>query len=147
MTPEQLMKRALREYFEPEVTMNRDRRQGVVGEWVRLTFGTQSDRVERARRLLEETAELVQACGLDETEAVRIVAHVFKGPPGEVLQEAGGVGMTLLALAASFPFSADAAERAELYRVLALKPEHFRQRHAFKSAAGIAAPVKKETDK
>lgn len=53
----------------------------------------------RARRFLEEAIELAQACGVDGKNAERILRYVYGRPAGEVRQEIGGVGMTLLPLA------------------------------------------------
>ena len=57
---------------------------------------------------------------LDDGKATaRLVDHVFSRPPGEVGQELGGVGLTVLALAETVGLSADQEERAELWRVRA----------------------------
>ena len=57
---------------------------------------------------------------------------------GEVQQEAGGVGITLLALCELHGFSAERAEAEELGRVLRLPPSHFRKRQNAKADAGVA---------
>lgn len=103
----------------------RDRRQELVNEWVRRTFGTHVDVRERARRFFEEAVELVQAVGLDRNELAKIALHVYEKPAGGAFQEAGGAGMTLLALCEALAISADEAELTEFARVLGLPREHF----------------------
>lgn len=119
----------------------RDERQTRVYEWVRTTFGlANQDSRERALRFFEEAAELAQAEGLAPGDLFRVIEHVFAKPTGDVQQEAGGVGTTLLAYCASKGFSAEEAERREFERCLAIPAEHFRQRHRLKSEAGVAIP-------
>lgn len=118
---------------------DRDARQREVHRWVGETFGAAAlSKHERLLRLLEETVELVQAEGLSGGEVRAIVSHVYANAPGEPFQEAGGVGLTLLAYCAIAGFSADAAEWAELDRVLSIDPAHFRARHNAKADAGVA---------
>jgi hypothetical protein len=117
----------------------RDERQARVYQWVTETFGLPNANVhERVLRLFEEVTELAQAELIGPDELNAIVAHVFSKPTGAPEQELGGVGTTLLAYAASKGLSADALEQAELDRVLAIDPEHFRKRHNMKADAGIA---------
>lgn len=124
---------------------HRNERQRAVHAWVGETFGAAAlSKRERLLRLLEETIELVQAEGLDANAARSVVDHVFSKPPGDPFQEAGGVGLTLLAYCAIAGFYADNAEIAELQRVLALDPEHFRARHNRKAEAGIAVRAEVE---
>lgn len=116
----------------------RDDRQRRIAEWTRSTFGPGTMTTpERTARFLEEALELAQACGYEREPAERLVAYVFSRPVGDYAQELGGVGITLLALAEALCESADAAERRELARVLAIPVEHFRKRHDAKAAAGI----------
>lgn len=70
-------------------------------EWVVAAFGEQvsDDPGERCMRLLEETVELMQAMGLREEDAARMVKHVYSRPVGDVRQEIGGVVCCLSALA------------------------------------------------
>jgi hypothetical protein len=110
------------------------------GRWTRETFG---DAVfngrERALRFLEEAIELVQAEGLTAADVARVLDHVYAKPPGEIRQEIGGVGITLLGYCAAKGVSADDSECAEAARVFAVDPAYFRQRHDAKARAGIAA--------
>jgi len=119
---------------------SRDERQARVQEWTASTFGASvaSDPTERARRFIEEAIELAQACGLTFAEVHRIVARVYERPKGLIVQEIGGVGVTLLALCEVQQVSADYCERMELARVLAISPDHFRRKQAEKAAAGTA---------
>lgn len=119
--------------------MERDARQKLVLEWVKNTFGpATTGSHERALRLLEEAIELVQAEGITRSEVEAIIDHVFRKPPGKPEQEAGAVGVTLLAYCEARGFSADAAERIEYERVSKIDPSHFRARHNLKADAGIA---------
>jgi hypothetical protein len=119
--------------------MERDVRQKRIFEWVESTFGhAASVPRERALRLLEEAVELAQAEGLSIGHVQGVVDHVFSKPPGAPEQEAGGVGVTLLAYCASKRISADEEEARETARVLAIDPSYFRARHNKKADAGIA---------
>lgn len=71
-----------------------------VDEWVIACFGDaiRGDKVERNHRFLEESLELVQACGCTASEAHQLVDYVFSRPIGEPGQEVGGVMNTLAAL-------------------------------------------------
>ena len=117
----------------------RDERQRTVADWVVRCWGAEvlASHAERGGRLLEEALEMAQAAGLPQAKAERILAYVYGRPPGDPSQEAGGVGVTLLALCASLGLSAEACEAAEVARVLAKPVDHFRRRHAEKEAAGV----------
>lgn len=118
---------------------NRDERQEQMRAWVTRNWGDKAmNRVERVERLLEEVIELAQAEGLPLDALTRISRHVYHKPPGEPAQEVGGIATCLLAYCAGTGISADAAEAAELQRILVLSPQHFRARHAAKVAAGMA---------
>jgi hypothetical protein len=117
----------------------RDDRQRRVLTWVRETFGENTTAAnERASRFLEEAIELAQAQGLTSDAVLALVQHVYSKPPGNPEQEAGGVGVSLLGYCAAAGFSADSAELAELNRILAIDPNHFRKRHNAKADAGVA---------
>lgn len=120
--------------------MSRDQRQRKVFEWCAATFGHEvaTDPSERVRRLLEEAIELAQAEGLARPAAEALLARVYGRPPGEPKQEAGGVGVSLLAYCAARCHSADALETAEVDRILSKSPEHFRARQEEKARLGIA---------
>jgi hypothetical protein len=120
-----------------EPLADRDARQRRVGQWVRETFGsaTMLWLDERAARVLEEAAELAQSLGVMKETADRVIGYVFSRPAGEPAQEAGGVGITLLACCEAMAVSADASEADELRRVLAKPAGHFERRQAEKRAA------------
>ena len=125
--------------------MERDGRQQAVFQWARETFGeAASTPSERALRLLEEAIELAQAEGVALDRVTAVAEHVYLKPAGQPEQEAGGVGLTLLAYCESRGFSADGAEERELERVLAIDPAHFRERHNRKADVGIAARAPEE---
>lgn len=123
-----------------EISVRRER-QLVVFEWGERAFGAEHMRSVRQRglRFLEEAVELYQAVGGTAELAHRLVDFVFARPPGSVGQEAGGVAVTLLALAEAAGVDADAEEVREIERVLSKSPEYFAARNAAKCAAGFDA--------
>lgn len=120
--------------------ITRNERQRAVKDWASRTFGAAValDGRERAQRFVEEAIELAQACDLHEEDVREILARVYSRPVGEMTQEVGGVGVTLLALCEAAGVSADDAESAELARVLSIPAEHFRAKQAAKARAGTA---------
>lgn len=120
---------------------DRDARQKHILAWARAAFGEEqaTSLPQRGLRLLEEAAESAQAAGADVQRAHRVVDHVFGRPVGELRQELGGVGVTLLAIAAAAGLSADAEELREVDRVLSRPIEEFTRRNAAKNAAGLMA--------
>lgn len=78
--------------------------QARVDEWLIACFGEEiaRDAVERNHRFLEESLELVQACGCTASEAHQLVDYVFGRPVGEIGQEIGGVMNTLAALCLAY---------------------------------------------
>ncbi len=119
---------------------SRDERQYHAGRWITCNLGADNatNMRERGMRLLEEAVEAAQAAGVSDAEAVRIVGHVFSKAPGDLRQEIGGVGLTLLGLANAAGVSADEMEKLELSRVQAMDSQHIRDRHAKKVNAGVA---------
>lgn len=88
-------------------------------------------------RLLEEAIEAFQSAGCDAAMAHRLIDHVFSKAAGELSQELGGVGVTLLALAHAARLDADAEERREVERVLSKPIEWFAERNRAKNEAGF----------
>ena len=88
----------------------------------------------RALRLLEEAAELAQAAGVPEGQAALCVQHVYKRPPGNMLQEMGGVFVTALVFCEARGWDPEQVVLEEVQRVLA-KP--FAQRNQAKLDAGL----------
>ena len=127
------------------MSRDRDDRQKAIFQWVADTFGAPSlTPIERAMRVLEEATELAQAEGMTVERAIDIVRYVFSKPVGERAQEAGGLGVTLLAYCEARGISADAEELREFGRVMAIDPAHFRARHNKKADAGIAVRAPEE---
>ena len=116
----------------------RNHTQQDVYEWVRSTFGEQylNDR-ERALRFIEEAAELVQAIGLSKDDVDRIVAHVYGRPVGDCVQEAGGVMITLEALAAHLKFDLETESDREWCRIKSLPQSHFDAAVDRKAKSGV----------
>jgi hypothetical protein len=109
----------------------RDERQKRVYDWGIRAFGLahMTNRIERSARFLEEACELVQAIGLPEATAQRVLAHVYTKPSGRPTQEFGGVGVTQLALAHCIGVSADECELREIMRVESMPVEHWARRN------------------
>lgn len=121
-------------------TSTRSARQHRVNAWCAEAFGSDhaASVPERALRLIEEAVEAAQAAGINSVMAHRLVDHVYSRPAGELEQELGGVGLTLLALASAAGMDADHAEQQELNRVLSKPASHFTARNAAKIAAGLS---------
>lgn len=90
-----------------------------VQPWMRECFGAEisADTVERNHRFLEESLELVQACGCTASEAHQLVDYVFGRPVGEPQLEAGGVMVTLAALCLAQQIDMHRAGETELTRI------------------------------
>lgn len=117
----------------------RDRRQLRVADWCRAAFGVAhaTSLPQRGLRFLEEAVELAQAVGTPRDKAHQLIDYIYERPPGEIGQEFGGVGITLLAMAAAVGISADQAEADELCRILQKPLEHYAARNRAKNAAGF----------
>lgn len=121
--------------------MSRDLRQKEVGDWCLEAFGAEHccSVEQRAIRFLEEAIELFQAAGGDGAMAHRLVDYIFSRPAGDLYQELGGVGVTILAFANAAGLSADQAEVDEINRCLSKPIEHFRRRNEKKNELGFRA--------
>ncbi len=104
-----------------------------VQPWLMACFGPMiaGDREERNHRLLEESLELVQACGCSASEAHQLVDYVYGRPVGEPMQEVGGVMVTLAALCLANGLDMHAAGETELARIWT-KVEAIRAKQAAK---------------
>ena len=93
--------------------------QARVQQWMLKCFGKAiaADTRERNHRFLEESLELVQACGCTVEEAHMLVDYVFSRPVGEKAQEVGGVRLTHAALCSAQGIDMEAAGETELERV------------------------------
>lgn len=94
--------------------------------------------VERGLRALEEMLELVQAVGVSQEQALRLVAYVYARPVGEVDQELGGAALTLSAVASAVGLDLGQCWEVELDRVLGCM-DQVRAKHAVKKTQGIVA--------
>jgi NTP pyrophosphatase (non-canonical NTP hydrolase) len=122
-----------------EQETNRNTRQRKIIEWANNTFGkaTGSNTGERISRFVEEALELAQAAGMDRTSVLSLVDYVYSRPVGEIQQEMGGVGVSLLAFAEHMGISADEAEHDEFIRVTSKDAAHFQARQNAKANAGV----------
>lgn len=105
--------------------------QDGVTNWLVACFGevAATDRAERTHRFLEEALEFGQALGCTREEALQLVDYVFGRPPGEPVQEAGGVLLTLAGACHAHSLDMQAAGNAELARVWE-KRDAIRRKHA-----------------
>lgn len=119
----------------------RQKRQRVVARWAREAFGELEARslAQRALRLLEEAAEAAQACSVDLGTAISCLHIVYGKPTGDLSQELGGIGVTVLALADAAGLQADECERDEVGRILGKPIAYFRERNKAKNLAGLNA--------
>ena len=107
--------------------------QARVQPWMMECFGAEisADGAERNHRFLEESLELVQACGCTASEAHQLVDYVYSRPVGERAQEVGGVMVTLAALCLAQGLNMHAAGETELARIWT-KVEAIRAKQAAK---------------
>lgn len=89
-----------------------------VHAWMLCCFGREiaADKQERNHRFLEESLELVQACGCSASEAHQLVDYVFGRAVGDKPQEVGGVMVTLAALCEPHNLDMEACGDQELAR-------------------------------
>lgn len=89
-----------------------------VREWLTACFGRNValDRDERLHRFLEEALELAQAGGCNKNDAVQLVNYVFSRPPGGLVDEVGGVMVTLAGLCEASGVDLEDAGESELAR-------------------------------
>lgn len=73
--------------------------------------------MERCDRFLEEALELVQAAGYTPGRAYALVDYTFGRRAGEIVQEAGGVMITLAAFALAHGIDMHEAGEIELARI------------------------------
>jgi len=108
-------------------------------EWIVASFGQHAhNRDERAARLVEEAIEIAQAAGVPLAVLRRIADRVYARPAGELRQEIGGLGITILGLAANCGIDFAAETLREWQRVLSKPQDWWQYKHAEKVAAGTA---------
>ncbi|MCY1215358.1 hypothetical protein D9M69_118990 [compost metagenome] len=107
--------------------------QARVQPWMLECFGAEiaADKQERNHRFLEESLELVQACGATASEAHQLVDYVYGRPVGDKHQEVGGVMVTLAALCLAQGLDMHTAGETELARIWT-KVEQIRAKQAAK---------------
>lgn len=93
--------------------------QSRVKPWMMECFGQEisADTTERNHRFLEESLELVQACGCTADEAHQLVDYVYGRDIGEKTQEVGGVMVTLAALCLAQGMDMHTCGEVELKRI------------------------------
>lgn len=123
----------------------RSDRQVLVASWCAAAFGSDhaSSLPQRGIRLAEEAIEAAQAAGCDADMVHKLVDYVYARPVGELGQELGGVGITLLALANAAGLSAEGEEAREFSRIMDKPLHHFTARNAAKDAAGFDATARR----
>jgi len=126
--------------------------QDRVQPWLQECFGPEisGDAQERNHRFLEESLELVQACGATASEAHQLVDYVYGRPVGEKSQEVGGVMVTLAALCLAQHLDMHASGETELARIWT-KVEQIRAKQAAKPKhsplpCAIDTPIDKPID-
>lgn len=124
----------------PITMADRNALQRQILQWACQTFGTETaaNTGERISRFAEESLELMQSAGMNKTAVLKLVDYVYSRPAGEIKQEIGQVGVSLLGYAEHLGISADAEEQAEFNRILSLPPDHWQSRQNAKAKKGIA---------
>ena len=114
-------------------------RQQALLAWAVDTFGEVANSpTERALRLIEEAAEVVQTVGLTKEEAIRVIERVYSRPAGELGNELGGLVMTAECLAEVMKHDLYLQADAEYLRITSIPKEVWRRKHAEKVQAGTA---------
>ena len=74
--------------------------QEAVNRWAKECFGPTiaMNKAERNYRFIEESLELVQACGMTKEEVLKMVEYVFSRDKGSIGEEVGGTMITLAQL-------------------------------------------------
>lgn len=123
--------------------MERGKRQVEVEKWIKQTFGHVcfASIEERVLRVVEEAIELAQSEFVPRERIEELISHVYSKERGNPKQELGGLGITMLAYAASKRISCDLMEEIELTRIRNLSPTYFRQKQNIKAAKGLAEKV------
>lgn len=122
--------------------MNMSDFQVKVKLWVERVMGEDvaRNKGERCRRFMEEAAELVQAAGMTQIEALQMVRYAYARPIGVMEQEVGGVCTTLSALCSAYYLNLDHCATAELERIH-LHENDIRDKHNAKARLGLATQM------
>lgn len=91
--------------------------------WALKCFGKEVaySKMERNYRFLEEALELVQSCGCEKEDALKLVDYVYGREKGETTQEVGGVMVTLASFCNANKINMEDCANTEINRVE--KPE------------------------
>lgn len=89
-------------------------------EWVRHCFSPDvlEDRSQRNYRFVEEALELAQSHGVRKEEVLQLVEYVSNRPPGDPVQEVGGVMTTISTMCHVYGYDLETAAVAELNRCI-----------------------------
>jgi len=111
-----------------------------IQQWIIRNFGEKIflDRQERGRRFIEEGLELCQALEVSKEDILRLVDRVYSNPVGDIQQELGGVGITLLGLTSAIGLDLAYYTKEELLRLESLPVSYWWARHVAKVEAGIS---------
>lgn len=118
----------------------RGRLQRLTVAWLRACFPGEvvRNKPERGARLIEEAAELSQVLGTPRELAHRLVDRAYDNPPGDAVQEVGGLAIVLSSAAAMLDLDVDECHQMELERLIGAI-DATRERHARKVEQGYVA--------
>lgn len=110
-------------------------------DWLLQCFGEEiaADKTERGDRFIEEALELLQSVDYPVYRIFALIKYVYGRPKGEMVQEAGGVMVTLASFCAMHDIDMHTAGETELTRVWT-NIEAIRAKQAAKPT-GSALPV------
>lgn len=115
----------------------------IATHWALRSFGEVhvTNLPERSLRTVEEAIELCQAFKVPKETVLLCVANVYSKPPGEPVQELGGVLHTAgIMCEVVMQMEPDIVWEVELQRVLNKPPSHYGERNEAKIALGLAVP-------
>lgn len=122
-----------------QITRGRIPEQYRVLTWAVDSFGAiAKNRDERAARLVEEAMEVAQAENVPLEVIHRIADRIYSRPVGDLGQEIGGLGITILALCENSGIDFTEQTNREFERVLSKPRDWWQKKHAEKVAAGTA---------
>lgn len=103
----------------------------IAHDWAVRCFGRAhvADNRVRALRLVEEAVETCQAVGVKPSDIYSVTTTVYDRPPGDIVQELGGVFMTAIVMCVQNDLDPEEVFARELMRVLRKSPEHFAERN------------------
>ena len=87
-------------------------------EWAKRCFGLDvtQDRSQRNYRFVEEALELAQSHQVTKEEVLKLVEYVYNRPPGDPIQEVGGVMTTLSTMCHVYGYDLETCALTELDR-------------------------------